>query len=280
MSRRSGKKRIETASLKGGCTWNITSGAYRNGGAMGLCINTQEWVDNNEISENKGAGTSVFDPVLCELMYKWFCPVGGKVLDPFAGGSVRGIVATKMGMEYTGIELRPEQVAANEAQGQEICNGGIMPQWITGDSREIDKLVAGPFDFLFSCPPYADLERYSDDPQDLSTMAYPDFMAAYREIIGKSYNLCADDSFACFVVGEVRDKKGFYYGFVPDTIRAFTDAGYKYYNELILVTMAGSLPIRVGKQFDVSRKIGKTHQNVLVFIKGDPKKATAKINNV
>ena len=32
------------------------------------------------------AGTSVFDPVLCECMYRWYVPQGGKILDPFAGG--------------------------------------------------------------------------------------------------------------------------------------------------------------------------------------------------
>jgi len=36
-------------------------------------------------------GTSIFDPVLCELMYSWFCPEGGQIVDPFAGGSVRGL---------------------------------------------------------------------------------------------------------------------------------------------------------------------------------------------
>jgi len=32
------------------------------------------------------------------------------------------------------------------------------------------------------------------------------------------------------------------------------------------------LPVRVTKQFQAGRKIGKTHQNILVFYKGDPKK--------
>lgn len=81
-----------------------------------------------------------------------------------------------------------------------------------------------------------------------------------------------DNRFACFVVGEVRDKKtGFYRNFVGDTIQAFVNAGAYYYNEIILVTAIGSLPIRVGKQFQSGRKIGKTHQNILVFYKGDPK---------
>jgi len=42
------------------------------------------------------------------------------------------------------------------------------------------------------------------------------------------------------------------------------------YNEAILVTALGSLPIRAGRQFQTGRKLGKTHQNVLVFYKGDP----------
>lgn len=47
-------------------------------------------------------------------------------------------------------------------------------------------------------------------------------------------------------------------------------------NEAILLTAVGSLPIRVGKQFASGRKLGKTHQNVLCFVKGDGKRATAR----
>lgn len=220
-------------------------------------------------------GGSIFDPVVCELAYSWFAPPGGTVLDPFAGGSVRGIVASKLGRQYIGHELRQEQVNANREQGSEICvNEDHPPAWICGDSRTIDstcKDVAA--DLLFSCPPYADLEVYSDDPKDLSTMGYEAFREAYFEIIKKSSDLLKPDRFACFVVGEVRDKKGNYYDFVGDTIKAFRAAGLSYYNEAILVTAVGSLPIRAGKQFSASRKLGKTHQNVLVFVKGDGKKA-------
>ena len=225
-------------------------------------------------------GTSIFDPVVCELVYSWFCPIGGVVLDPFAGGSVRGIVASKLGRQYIGHELRAEQVAANQQQAAEIC-GDPMPAWICGDSRNIDKTCSDvKADLVFSCPPYADLEVYSDDPNDLSTLDYADFKKAYFEIIKKTCNQLKPDSFACFVIGEVRDKKGNYYNFVGDTIQAFLDAGLKYYNEAILVTAVGSLPIRVGKQFESGRKLGKTHQNVLVFLKGDAKKATLKCGSV
>ena len=71
------------------------------------------------------------------------------------------------------------------------------------------------------------------------------------------------------LVGDVRDKKGFYRNFPAHTIEAFQDAGMTLYNEAVLVTAVGSLPIRVSKQFGGYRKLGKTHQNVLVFYKGD-----------
>ena len=220
-------------------------------------------------------GGSIFDPVLCELAYTWFAPVGGVVLDPFAGGSVRGIVASKLKRQYIGHELRQEQVTANRQQADDICTDDEMPPiWICGDSRKIDATCKDvDADFIFSCPPYADLEVYSDDPQDISTLGYEDFKKAYFEIIKKACDRLKNDRFACFVVGEVRDNRGNYYDFVGDTVDAFKSAGLNYYNEAILVTSVGSLPIRAGKQFSASRKLGKTHQNILVFIKGDGKKA-------
>lgn len=217
------------------------------------------------------SGTSIFDPVLTELAYRWFCPAGGSILDPFAGGSVRGIVASVLGLAYTGIDLRPEQVRANERQAATIAPDN-PPRWLVGDSRDVATIAPGLYDLVFSCPPYADLERYSDDPRDLSTMGYDNFIAAYRAIIAECVGMLKPDRFAVFVVGDIRDKKGFYRNFTGDTVAAFEDAGATLYNEAILVTAVGSLPIRVGKQFGSYRKLGKTHQNVLCFFKGDPKR--------
>lgn len=219
------------------------------------------------------SGTSIFDPVLCELAYAWFTAPDGHVLDPFAGGSVRGIVATYLGRDYTGVDLRPEQIEANQQQAAGITPDRL-PRWIVGNS--LWDIPAEDYDFIFTCPPYYDLEVYSDHPEDLSNKGdYDSFLIDYRSIIKKAVDRLRDDRFACVVVGDIRDKKGMYRNFVSDTIAAFRDAGMALYNEAILVTAVGSLSIRVGRQFESGRKLGKTHQNVLVFVKGDPKKATA-----
>jgi DNA modification methylase len=223
-------------------------------------------------------GTSIFDPVLCELIYRWFCPSGGAVLDPFAGGSVRGIVASCCGLSYDGIDLRPEQLQANEKQAAQIKPGakqGPAPRWLLGNSLNMPTIIAGGenYDLVFSCPPYFDLEQYSDDPQDLSNLgSYPDFLRDYNQIIEHAVARLRSDRFACFVVGDIRDKQGFYRNFVSDTIAAFEAVGAKLYNEAILVTACGTLPLRVARSFPSGRKLGKTHQNVLIFFKGDPSK--------
>ena len=237
--------------------------------------------DTNSLPGHAGydtlSETSIFDPVLCELVYRWFSHEDGLVLDPFAGGSVRGVVAARCKRQYVGVDLRQEQIDQNLKQLQSIDMDDYQaPAWVVGDSRNIQKLAAGSeADLVFSCPPYADLEVYSDDPNDLSTLSYCDFIAAYREIISNACAMLKDNRFACFVVGDIRDKKGNYQNFVSDTIQAFLDAGLKLYNEAILITPNGTLSLRAGKQFKSGRKLGKGHQNVLVFLKGDAKKATA-----
>ena len=60
--------------------------------------------------------TSVFDPVLCEIIYRWFTSEHAIVLDPFAGGSVRGIVAGLCNRQYIGIDLSPQQIEANRTR--------------------------------------------------------------------------------------------------------------------------------------------------------------------
>lgn len=229
-----------------------------------------------------GTSTSIFDPVLCELLYLWFSKAGDTVLDPFAGGSVRGIVASALDRQYIGHELRTEQVLANRVQGDEVCSDNkYAPVWIQGDSKHIDKSCADvKADMIISCPPYADLEVYSDDEADISSYEYQDFLAAYKEIINKTCQLLKEDSFACFVVGEVRDKKGNYYNFVGDTVDAFKAAGLKFYNEAIIVTCLGTVQMQTSRNFPIARKLGKTHQNVLVFVKGDGKTAATKCGTV
>lgn len=223
-----------------------------------------------------GGAVSIFDPVICELAYRWFSAEGHRVLDPFAGGSVRGVVAGTLMRDYLGIDLRKEQVDANRLQAR--LSTGLAPQWMHGPSQEVLKPTGslGPdyeCDFIFTCPPYADLEVYSDDPADLSNMGDSEFTDAYYDIIRLACARLKRDRFAAWVISDVRDRKGFYRGLVLNTIDAFGAAGLALYNDIVTIDPVGSGAMLAGRQFEAGRKVRRMHQHVLVFVKGDPKAA-------
>lgn len=251
---------------------------------LGRKLSAKEFEENYLVMpKNKSSvtntGTSTFDPALCELLYLWFSKEGDAVIDPFAGGSVRGIVACELKRNYVGVDIRQEQVDANIANAEEVCQDG-RPAWVCGDSMYINDLAPGEYDFFLSCPPYGDLEVYSDEPGDISNMNPQDFDKTYYEIIHKSVSMVKEDRFLAIVVGNYRDKHGFMRDLCGLTIRAMESAGARYYNEIIYLQTYGSTPIRAGGMFKKSRKVGKVHQNVLIFCKGNPAKATERLGDV
>ena len=221
---------------------------------------------------------SLLDPVMAELMVSWFGKRDGLAFDPFAGDTVFGFVAGYLGMAFKGIELREEQARLN----QERCDKAELNcQYFNDSSENMDKYIDDEsVDFVFSCPPYADLEKYSDDERDLSNMSHSDFFTIYKTILQKTFSKLKNNRFACIVMGEVRGKDGNYIGTIPKTIDIMESSGYQFYNEIVLVNSAGTLPLRAGKAMRASRKIGKMHQNIMIFVKGDPKIAAAELGDI
>lgn len=250
----------------------INMGIKSEVGRDAVTYHMKDWADkkgeDGTLSGNKlPSDTSIFDPVLCEIMYRWFCPKDGTILDPFAGGSVRGIVANYLGYKYTGIDIRAEQVNSNNEQAMNILGKDNMPVWICGDSNKVLDDLQGTYDMVFTCPPYADLEVYSDLKGDISNMDYDDFMFTLESIIRKSCKLLKSGGMAIMVVGEVRNKQGNYYGFVADTIKAFQRCkGMGFYNDAVLATSLASAALRAGGNMKYG-KLVKVHQNVLMFKK-------------
>lgn len=222
-------------------------------------------------------GTSIFDPVLCEVIYNWYCTENGIIFDPFAGGAVRGVIAEILGHRYIGIDLSEKQIDANQNVADKL---NVCPAWHCDDSRNMDEYIPdGSADLVFSCPPYHNLEKYSNHPLDLSNMNYQDFIEAYTDIITASCRKLKENRFAVFVVGDVRDSKGAYRDFISDTKRIFRECGLCLYNESIFLEQYGTKPLTASGIFSAKRKLPKVHQNVLVFYKGDINKISGTYKN-
>lgn len=212
-------------------------------------------------------GVSILNPTLCEVICRWFGIPGGMCFDCFAGDTVFGIVSSMCGMHYTGIELRQEQVDFNSSR---MLANGLNGIYICDDGRNVlDHIPEKSQDLLFSCPPYFNLERYSDDPRDASNQKnYADFLDLIDTAYTNALQCLKDNRFAVIVIGDVRDKDGLFFGMPSDIIDIFEANGAKLYNHAILVNNATTAPIRANRNMR-TRKLVTTHQEVLVFYKGD-----------
>ncbi len=231
-----------------------------------VSYNSNNW-DNDDYNSDSLNKVSLLDPVLSEIIVKWFGLDKSKMFDCFSGDTVFGYVSSYLGNTFKGIELRQSQVDFNNERTK-----GFDANYICDDGRNIlNHIEENSQDLLFSCPPYFDLEVYSDLSNDASNQKeYKDFLNILDLAFGNAIKCLKDNRFAVIVCGDVRDKKGNYYRF-PDHIKEiFEKNNMPLYNELVLIDPVGNLQMRVGKYME-HRKVGKTHQNVLVFYKGNPK---------
>jgi DNA modification methylase len=72
----------------------------------------------------KGAHFATFPKALVEPCILAGCPVGGRVLDPFAGSGTTGVVATTLHRSFCGIELSPKFAAMARRRIAETDPGG------------------------------------------------------------------------------------------------------------------------------------------------------------
>lgn len=257
--------------------WNDRKAFWRNlinddGETREGLLSYGELTDGDKYGKGGMASVSLLDPVLAELAVRWFCPPNGTTFDVFAGDTVFGYVSARLGHQFSGVELREEQATVNQKR---LDKDKLPGTYYVDDGENVLKhLKPESQDLFFSCPPYFDLEEYSDKPNDLSNMAYEEFDAKLGRCIANAAQVLKPDRFAVIVYGDVRDKQGVYRNMVSSMIGHATAAGLNYYNEAILVTPVGTAAIRARQTF-ASRKMVKTHQNVLVFYKGDPTKVKA-----
>ena len=209
-----------------------------------------------------GGKCSVFNPHLAQMILSAYAPKNGKIYDAFGGGGTRGYIATKMGFDYTGVELREEEY---DRVVNQMKKWDIYFNFILGDSTNY--LPDEKYDFAFTCPPYYDLELYSDLPNDLSNAkTYSEYLLMLKQVIGNVFQILKDDCFAVFVVGNFRSKKGELEHLNGDLIKLAKEVGFKLWDELIWEGASNVALTRCGK-FEKNRKSVRMHEYIIVLKK-------------
>lgn len=225
-----------------------------------LDARSTNWGQRRRAWADCGVPLDSLDPVLAEVAVRWFSAAGGRVLEPLATTPTLGMVASALGREFDGLDASPWSHLAAFAKA--TLPQGPAPQWHTFESM----MDLDPADLLLTQPP-------------AQTVSWRDYRALYAEIITGAAAQLADDRFAVVVVEDYREKRtGLCRDMVGATVRSCERAGLSLYNEAILVQRVGTAAWRSHRQFAPARKLVRLHQTVLVFVKGNWRRACAYAN--
>lgn len=213
---------------------------------------------------------SVFAAPLVEwILLRYGGEPGGRILDAFAGGPPRGLVTSIMGYQYIGFEIRQEQIDENEHTLGQL--GLSNYTYCLGDGRYLAGDI-GTFDAALTCPPYYNLETYSDLENDLSNLAtYGEFNFGMYSCAVAHAKVMKAGAFVCIVIGNFRDKKGELVDFRADTVENFRAAGFLFWQEIILSRNFGSAAQRSTNAWR-GKKLVPIHEFLLIFRQPEDKK--------
>ena len=142
-----------------------------------------------------------------------------------------------------------------------------QPEIFNMDSFNLDKINLPMVDFIFSCPPYFNLERYESCEGQLSDIKdYNEFLERYKQILKKSTDLLKENKYCCLVVGDFRKNKK-YYTFHLDTIKIMEELGLKLHDVVIIQSVSFDI---ANKRFGGLKRYlmtSKVHEYLLVFKK-------------
>ena len=200
---------------------------------------------------------SKFNSENCKNIIEFFTSKGDTILDPF-GGRTRAIISNHLDRKYVGFELTEKYFPAESTSDRKIFNM---------DSGDMDKVLdkSMKFDLAFTCPPYWNMEKYSDNEKDLSTFkTYDDFLEGCNRRLEIASSYLKEDGFLIVVLMDFRNK-GVFHSWHTDTIEYFhSNTDFKLY-DTILWEMSPAKRHPLYPQALVNRRMLNTHEYCLVF---------------
>ena len=211
---------------------------------------------------------SVLDPVVCEIIARFFMPINGKrVYNPFGGGVQFGYISGTCGYEYIASEIRKNQCDANN----KICTEFPSVKWVNKDSSVYKP--SGMFDMIFTCPPYYKVEKYVDydglpPSGEINSL---DTYEKFKDVLFKGYKKAIehlnDNCFFIVMTGDSRDKNGAFYCSESETELFFKENGLSIYNKIVYLECEFTRLAHAKKTLH-TRKFPKREQKIIVAYKG------------
>lgn len=136
------------------------------------------------------------------------------VLDPFLGSGTTLIECKRLGRNGVGVELLPEVVELAEHNiSLETNIYNVKTEILNADSTklnfkdELKKLNISSVQFLIMHPPYWDIIKFSENPNDLSNANTIDsFLDLLGKVVDNTYDILDNERYMALVIGDKYSK--------------------------------------------------------------------------
>jgi len=197
---------------------------------------------------------SPFPEEVARLCYELYLRDRKTIFDPFAGWGERGFYAKQYSKEYIGFDINQDAI--------DYAKTTFAVENILADSASDD---IPKHDGVITCPPYWNLEKYSDDGLD-SAPTWASFLYEYWHLFGRVYARAGIGAIFCIQVGDWRSE-GVYYDLAHKTRVLFEEMGAETIDDVIISRKNISkikIMLPQAKRLDYTVK---THEYLLVFKK-------------
>ena len=220
---------------------------------------------DNYILTSKKKSLSQFPLELARRIILFWSESNDLIFDPFSGMGERMQVAAFLNRDYHGYDVSKKF----HLQKRDLLYNTTFDGYriITLEDSRKCKLKDESIDMIFTSPPYWNIEvkAYGNENEQLGNAeTYEDFLNEYTKVVKHCYRVLKPNKYAIFIVGDFRKNKQFY-PFHKDTIEIFCKVGFKLHD--IIVYEVGTLAAMFVRSIMMYKRMGKTHEYILVFKK-------------
>jgi DNA modification methylase len=211
-------------------------------------INLHQWKEYDDIltdslwvldkRDNSGVHSASywgnFIPQIPNQFLRRYTKKGDWVLDTFLGSGTTLIESNRLGRNGIGIELNKEVAATTKKNiNKEANNFNVQSEIINANSLELDyenvlqKLGIKKVQLLMMHPPYWDIIKFSENPNDLSNAkTLESFLEMMRNLAEKTYSILEKDRYCVLVISD-KYEGGEWIPLAFYTMQEFLKKGYQ-----------------------------------------------------
>ncbi|MGI8883878.1 MAG: DNA methyltransferase [Pyrinomonadaceae bacterium] len=177
-------------------------------------INTDSlWLISERDKSGKHANNyhGNFIPQIPNQLIRRFTKKDETIFEPFMGSGTTLFECENLERKYIGFDINPkivdyvqQKVSAGSYYFIKECNSLDAQKVNDGFETAFDKLSAKSVQFVLMHPPYLDIVKFTDNPNDLSQISnLKDFIAKFRTVCENSLKYLDSNRYFAIVVGDV-----------------------------------------------------------------------------